>query len=173
MIQFQATILKFARQGEKTGWTYIEIPEAIAQQLKPGNKKSFRVKGRIDNYSLKGMSLLPMGGGNFIMAVNATIRKGIGKAKGSMVRLQLEEDKKGYQLPAAFLECLHDEPIAMEFFKKQTLSVQHYFGKWIDTAKTETTKIKRIAIAVTALSQKQSFSEMLRSQQKNRDELFK
>ena len=32
--------------GEKTGWSYIEIPAAIAQQLKPNYKKSFRVKGK-------------------------------------------------------------------------------------------------------------------------------
>ena len=44
MIKFTATILKFDKQGEKTGWTYIIIPSEMAQQLYPGNKKSFRVK---------------------------------------------------------------------------------------------------------------------------------
>ena len=38
MIKFTATILKFNEQGEKTGWTYIEIPADIAQQIKPNNK---------------------------------------------------------------------------------------------------------------------------------------
>ena len=42
MIKFTATIQKFASQGEKTGWTYIVIPAELAQQLSPGNKKSFR-----------------------------------------------------------------------------------------------------------------------------------
>jgi hypothetical protein len=45
MIKFTATLLKFDKQGEKTGWTYIEIPADLAQKLKPGNKKIFRVKG--------------------------------------------------------------------------------------------------------------------------------
>ena len=44
MIKFTATIKQFAEQGEKTGWTYIDVPENIALQLKPNNKKSFRVK---------------------------------------------------------------------------------------------------------------------------------
>ena len=70
MIQFTTTIHKFEKQGEKTGWTYIEIPADIAQQIKPGNKKSFRVKGKLDNYKIAGVSLLPMGGGSFIMAIN-------------------------------------------------------------------------------------------------------
>ena len=44
MIQFTVTIHRFEKQGEKTGWTYIEIPSDIAQKLKPGNKKSFQGK---------------------------------------------------------------------------------------------------------------------------------
>ena len=35
MIQFTTTIHKFGVKGEKTGWTYIEIPADLAQQLKP------------------------------------------------------------------------------------------------------------------------------------------
>lgn len=46
MIDYTTIILQFAEQGEKTGWTYIEIPADLAQQIKPGNKKSFRVKGK-------------------------------------------------------------------------------------------------------------------------------
>ena len=42
-IQFNAVIKKFDQKGEKTGWTYIDIPEKIAQQLIPGNKKAFRI----------------------------------------------------------------------------------------------------------------------------------
>ena len=38
MIQLKNTILKFDNKGKKTGWTYIEIPADIAQQIKPGNK---------------------------------------------------------------------------------------------------------------------------------------
>ncbi|MEJ0102256.1 MAG: DUF1905 domain-containing protein [Bacteroidota bacterium] len=71
MVQYTATILQFAEQGEKTGWTYIEIPADIAQKLKPGNKKSFRVKGKLDNHPIKKVALLPMGGGRFIMPLNA------------------------------------------------------------------------------------------------------
>jgi len=40
MISFSTTILQFAQQGEKTGWTYIVVPTAIAAKLNPGIKKS-------------------------------------------------------------------------------------------------------------------------------------
>ncbi|MEJ6978866.1 DUF1905 domain-containing protein [Pedobacter sp. P351] len=66
MIEYTAIILKFGEQGEKSGWTYIEVPEDIAQQLKPGNKKSFRVKGFLDLYKFDGIALLPMERGTLL-----------------------------------------------------------------------------------------------------------
>lgn len=166
MISYTTSILKFEKQGEKTGWTYIEVPEDIVQQLKPANKKSFRVKGKLDDYSIKQIALLPMGNGSFIMPLNATLRKGIGKRKGAMLIVKLELDKVPYQINAEFLECLADEPTAMEYFKSMTMSFQHYYSKWIETAKTEPTRTKRIALAVSSLARNMDFGEMLRSQKK-------
>ena len=76
MVEFNTIILQFAGQGEKTGWTYVEIPADIAQQMKPGNKKSFRVRGMLDGFAVAGIALMPMGNGNFIMALKAEVRKG-------------------------------------------------------------------------------------------------
>ncbi len=169
MISYTTTILRFDKQGEKTGWTYIEVPEDVAQQLKPGNKKSFRVKGKLDDHPIKQIALLPMGGGSFIMPINATLRKAIGKRKGARLNVQLAIDNVPYQVNAAFLECLADEPTALEYFNSMTMSFQHYYSKWIETAKTEPTRTKRIALAVSSLAHKMDFGEMLRSQKKLKD----
>jgi hypothetical protein len=166
MIEFTATLKQFSEQGEKTGWTYIEIPADIADALKPGNKKSFRVKGKLDKYPIDHVALLPMGGGSFIMAVNAEMRKGLGKKKGAMVKVKLQEDKKEFAFNKDFTDCLADEPAAKAFFSTLPGSHQRYFSKWIDSAKTEQTKTKRIAWAVTALSKKQGYNEMIRSHKK-------
>ncbi|MBK5269820.1 MAG: DUF1905 domain-containing protein [Bacteroidia bacterium] len=163
MVQFTTTLKKFDKQGEKTGWTYIDIPVDIAQQLKSGNNKEFKVKGKLDNYVIKRISLLPMGGGRFLIAVNAAMRKAIGKRHGAMIKVQLTEDKSEFVFNKDFLECLADEPAADEFFKTLPGSHQRYFSKWIDSAKTEYTKVKRIAIAVNALSKKWGYAEMIRA----------
>lgn len=163
MIHFKATMKRFEKQGEKTGWTYIEIPADLAQQLKPGNRKEFKVKGKLDNHVINRVSLLPMGGGLFILPVNAVMRKAIGKRHGAMVTVQLTEDKTAFVFNTDFMECLADEPAAGDFFKTLPGSHQRYFSKWIDDAKTEQTKTKRIAQAVTALSKKQGYAEMIRS----------
>jgi hypothetical protein len=171
MVQFTATILQFASQGEKTGWSYIEVPADIAQKLKPGNKKSFRVKGRLDSYAIKNVALMPMGAGNFILPINGDMRKGTGKRKGAMLKVQLQAEAKQPPLSAEFLDCLADEPRALEFFNTLTPGHQRYFSTWIESAKTVQTKSKRIAESVTALSKKFGYGEMIRSLKKNREEL--
>jgi Domain of unknown function (DUF1905)/Bacteriocin-protection, YdeI or OmpD-Associated len=170
LVQFNTTIRQFAQQGEKTGWTYVEVPAKIATQLKPGNKKTFRVKGKLDNYRIAGIALIPMGGGNFIMALNASMRKQLRKEKGAPLSLQLEVDSKAQQVSRELLECLGDEPKALEFFNKLPRSHQQYFSKWIDGAKTEPTRSKRIGKAVTALAHGLHFGQMLRILNQNRAE---
>jgi len=164
MISFKATLQKFDQQGEKSGWTYIPIPAKIALQLKPGNKKSFRVKGSIDEFPIKSISLLPMGDGDFIMAVNAAMRKALMKRKGDVVKLSLEVDNAALKISAALLACMDDEPEAMAFFRKLPGSHQQYYSKWIESAKTDATKTKRIALAINAFSLKLSFAQMMRMQ---------
>ncbi|MFM7857170.1 MAG: YdeI/OmpD-associated family protein, partial [Flammeovirgaceae bacterium] len=56
---------------------------------------------------------------------------------------------------------LKDEPAAYLHFKKLSGSHQKYFSKWIDAAKTTSTKAKRIALAVTALGQQKGYAEMI------------
>jgi len=158
---------KFEKQGEKTGWTYIEVPADLAQKLKPGNKKEFKVKGKLDNHVINRISLLPMGGGIFIMPINAAMRKAIGKRHGAMLKVQLEADDSPFVFNADFMECLDDEPTAKKFFQTLPGSHQRYFSKWIDSAKTDPTKTKRIAQAVSALAKKMGFPEMMRSFKKD------
>ncbi|MFM7022731.1 MAG: YdeI/OmpD-associated family protein [Flavobacteriales bacterium] len=163
MIKIQVEILRFQNQGEKTGWTYIEIPAAIAEKLKPGNKKSFRVKGKLDNYAIKGVALLPMGEGNFIMALNATMRKAIKKGEGDELTVQLQEDKAKLEMDADLMACLNEEPDALKQFNSLAPGHRNYFSKWIESAKTSPTKEKRIAQTIDALLRKWDFGEMVRN----------
>lgn len=165
VVQFIVTIKKFDKQGEKTGWTYFEIPADLAKKIKPGNKKSFRVKGKLDSFKISGIALLPMGGGAFIMALNGAMRKAIHKRHGAMLKVQLQEDENPFQFNKEFMECLADEPGAKSFFETLSGSHQRYFSKWIDSAKTEPTKTKRIAMTINALAKKWGYPQMLRASQ--------
>ncbi|WP_242696533.1 YdeI/OmpD-associated family protein [Longitalea luteola] len=171
MVTFTTTLLQFEQQGEKTGWTYIEIPADLAQKLKPGNKKTFRVKGKLDNFAIKAAAVMPMGGGNFILPINATMRKGIGKRKGAMVKVQLQEDKAEVPINAELLECLQDDPDAQAHFNKLSKSHQLYFSKWIDSAKTEATRTNRLARTLIALGKGWDYGQMLRAGKQDKEGL--
>jgi hypothetical protein len=163
MVQFTTTIKKFNDKGEKTGWSYIEIPAAIAEKIKPNNKKTFRVKTILDNCEFAGLALLPMGDGNFILALNGLMRKKIKKQKGASLKVNIEADNNPVKLNAELMECLADEPEALSFFNKLTPGHRKYFSNWIDSAKTDATKAKRIAQTLTALSNHQHYGEMIRA----------
>jgi uncharacterized protein YdeI (YjbR/CyaY-like superfamily) len=87
-----------------------------------------------------------------------------------MVKVQLIEDKSEFVFNSDLMECLNDEPDAFNFFKTLRGSHQRYFSKWIDSAKTEQTKAKRIAQAVNALAKKQGYPEMLRASKIDRED---
>jgi Domain of unknown function (DUF1905)/Bacteriocin-protection, YdeI or OmpD-Associated len=171
MIKFSTTILKFDQQGEKTGWTYIAIPAKIAQQLKPHTKKSFRVKGKLDDFAIEKVALIPMGGGDFIMAVNAAMRKGMGKRKGATIKVSIEADDTPILVPAELLECMADEPEALLYFNSLPQGHRNYFTKWIDSAKTDATKAKRIALVIKTMVRKMDFGAMLREDREERKKL--
>ena len=166
MIKFKTFIEKFDKQGEKTGWTYLEISAAQAMKINPGVKVGYRVKGKLDHFSFEKTALLPMGEGRFIMPLNAKIRKAIGKRPGDTLTVEMELDQRQIQPSADFMKCLNEDPEAMTFFKTLSGSHQRYFSKWIDDAKTMQTKTKRIVMALTAFSKKQGFQEMMRENRK-------
>jgi len=166
---FKAQLKKFDSMGEKTGWTYITIPQNIADKIKPGIKRSFRVKGTIDTHMIHGVALIPIGEGDFIIAVNKEMRKAIRKQIGAHVAVKIEEDNSPLILSPGLISCLEDEPAALKHFNSLLPSHQRYYSKWIESAKTDPTRTKRIAITINALANKISFSEMLRMKQEERN----
>ncbi|MBS1486167.1 MAG: DUF1905 domain-containing protein [Bacteroidetes bacterium] len=166
MIRFNTTILKFDKQGEKTGWTYIEITPVQAKKLNPGVKVGYRVKGKLDHFQFEKIALLPMGNGTFIIPLNGKIRKEIGKKMGDKLMVEMALDKRQIEPSADFMKCLKEDENALKFFKTLPGSHQRYFSKWIEDAKTVQTKTKRIVMALTAFSNKQGFPQMIRANRK-------
>ena len=163
---------KLGQQGEKTGWTIINIPAKIANKLKPGTKKSFRVKGKLDDFAIEKVALVPMGGGDFIMAINAAMRKGTRKQKGDEVKVQLQVDDAPILPPSELIECMADEPEALKYFNSLPQGHRNYFTKWIDSAKTDVTKAKRIALVIKTMVRKMDFGAMLREERDERKKLM-
>ena len=173
MPTFTTILQKFGEKGDKTRWTYIEIPVAVTDALKPGHKTPFRVKGTLDNYPIKLTALLPLGRnvpritddqeGGFMLPVNATMRRGMGKdEEGTPVQVTLEVDNDPLPQSADLLECLEDDPDAKRHFESLAKSHQNYFSNWIEEARTPDTKAKRIAQSLRGLAMGMNFGEMIR-----------
>lgn len=170
MVDYNTIILQFGEYGDKTGWTYIEVPADIAQQLKPNDKRSFRVRGFLDELAIAGMSLMPMGEGKHILALRQEIRKGIRKSAGAMLRVRLEFDVDfKLEMPEDLQECFDFEPEAADYFNSITKSHQGYFIKWINDAKTPETRANRIVSTVNASLRRMDYGAMLRERKKLRE----
>ena len=76
-------------------------------------------------------------------------------------------------LMAALMECLQDEPEALKHFNSLPQGHRNYFTKWIETAKTEPTKTKRIALVIKTMVRKMDFGAMLREERDERKMLGK
>jgi hypothetical protein len=172
MITFQTLIKKYGQMGEKTGWTYLDIPSHIAKELKPSCKVSFRIKGTIDSYKFNGLALLPVGDGDFILPLKQAIRKAIAKESGAMVKLILEEDIDfKVEMPEDLEACLTEQDEFMDNFMKLSKSHRNYFINWINEAKTEVTRVKRLTQTVQAMELGMDFGTMIRTNKAKKNAL--
>lgn len=167
MLSFTAALQKFGQKSEETGraslgWTYIDIPADVTEQLQPGRRTSFRVQGRLDQYVFQQVALMPTGDGTFILLVNAAMRRALRKEAGATVTVTLDVDDVPPALSADLLACLDDEPRARAFFDTLPPGHQRYFSRWIDEAKTPDTKAKRLTQAVNGLALGLGYGDMIR-----------
>ena len=162
MVEFEAEIIRYAKNGEKTGWTFVEVPWDIAEQIKPKTKTTYRVKGYLDAFEISQVALVPIGEGNFILPLNAEMRKHIKKQVGDKLKVSLEEESQELPISGDLLASLELEPEALELFNSYPRGHQRYYSNWVESAKTYETKSKRIYMCVYGLLHKMDYGQMIR-----------
>ena len=139
------------RFSGKGGWTYISLPEI------PKDKEAafgiVKVKGRIDDYEISGVTLMSFSG-ILIMAVKAEIRKAIGKEEGDYVHVTLYKDDSVFSIPDDFKELLIAEGV-YETFKSHKQWEQRMCVKWIFSAKRKETVKERITKTIYKLKRRE------------------
>lgn len=143
----------------KGGWTYTIIPEIL-----PDKKSPFgwvKVKGSIDGFKIRNYHLMPTvtGTGKLFLSVKAEIRKKIKKEAGDYVHIILYSDNDPLEIPEELLLCLQDDTEALDFFNLLNESEQQNYVKWIYSAKTDQTKVDRIAKTIVRLAKQQKFAD--------------
>ena len=139
----------------KPSWTYTIIPE-----IPPDKNSPFgwvKVKGSIDGVEIRKYHLMPSGEGTLMLFVKSEIRKKIKKQAGDYVHIILYPDNEPLEVPEELLLCLQEDTEALKFFNSLNESEQHNYVKWIYSAKTEQTKVERIAKTLDRLSKHKKF----------------
>lgn len=148
--------LLLERFDGKGGWTFIRLPDMPKGQGYFGMQK---VRGFIDQYELAPCSLMPFKKGVMMLPVKAAIRKQIKKEAGDQVRLILyavgQQTKE--IIPDDFLECLRDEPGALQAFQALPAAEQEKCLQWLMEVSVPEARIQRMADTINHLAAGRSY----------------
>lgn len=132
-------------------WTYLNIPKDVSETF--GSKGQVKVKGSINGYRFQS-TVLPMGDGTHYLVVGKSIRDQIQAAQGDMVKVMLELDAEDRQVvvPGDLVQAFVNQPQAKDVFEKLSNSHKKEYLNWIQGAKQEETRRRRIEKALELLS---------------------
>ena len=131
-------------------WTYLDVPFNVEDAF--CKKGQVKVKGTINDFPYRS-SVMPHGDGTHYMVVNQTIREAIGLNRGDKVNVTMEIDlePRTVEVPEDFQKLLDEDPTAKTKFEGFTYSHKKEWVDWINAAKREETRVKRIQKAILEL----------------------
>jgi hypothetical protein len=132
------------------GATGILIPFSVEKVF--GSKARVPVRGTINGFPFRS-SVFPMGGGNHYMAVNRATREGAGAKGGDSVSVVMEVDTEPrvVAVPADFKKALARNKEVKAAFDKLSYTHRKEFVQWVEGAKKEETRARRIEKALVML----------------------
>ncbi|CAN5158658.1 hypothetical protein BH20GEM2_BH20GEM2_16310 [soil metagenome] len=134
---FSATI----EQGDRGG-AFVTVPFDVEQVF--GAKRP-KVRATFDGVPYRG-SLARMGGRHHVLGVLKEIRERIGKGVGDTVRVTVEADTEPrvVQVSDDLAAALRTKVDAATFFEELSYSHRREYVSWIEEAKRESTRRRRI-----------------------------
>jgi len=146
---FESTLQKPDTPGS---WTYLVIPLNIEEIF--GSKGQVKVRGTINGYPYRS-SAMPSGDGTHYMVVKKAIRDKIKATQGSIVKVTLARDQENriVALPDDVKQALESDERAYNIFGTFSYSRRKEYVDWIESAKTEATRLRRIHTALEKISQ--------------------
>jgi len=124
-----------------------------------GTKGRIKVKATFDGVEYRG-SLAPMGMEFHLLGINKEIRKAINKNIGDKVNVVIEQDLKPriVEVPKDFQAALNKNKSAKEIFENFAYTHKKEYVRWIEEAKKEETRKRRITKAVKMIGEGIKFS---------------
>jgi Bacteriocin-protection, YdeI or OmpD-Associated/Domain of unknown function (DUF1905) len=131
------------------GGAFVEIPFDVEAAF--GSKRP-KVQAMIEGHPYRG-TLVRMGTDCHIFPVLKEIREQVGKDFGDEVEITLEADLEPriIAVPPDLAELFEQAPEVRTFFEKLAYTHQKEYVNWINDAKQETTRQKRVAKTIEML----------------------
>jgi Domain of unknown function (DUF1905)/Bacteriocin-protection, YdeI or OmpD-Associated len=129
---------------------FVEFPYSVEQEF--GTKGQVKVQVQFDGIRYRG-SLAKMGHHCHFVGITQEIRKAIGKGPGDLVQVVLQKDDapRVVQLPDDLTALLNKNPQADHFFRKLSYTHKKEYVEWINSAKKQETRQKRLEKTIAML----------------------
>lgn len=113
--------------------------------------KRFPVRATVNGYSWR-TSVARMGG-EFVVGLSRAVREGAGVAAGERVdvELVLDSDPREVEVPQPLTDALDADPAARAAFDALAYTHRKEFARWIEEAKREETRARRVGQALEML----------------------
>jgi hypothetical protein len=136
-------------QNAGGGGAFVEVPFDVEQEF--GSKRP-RVKALIEGVPYRGI-LTRMGTECHILGIRKEIREQVGKTFGDEINVTLEPDteERVVEVPAELKKAFKTEEDAKAFFDKLPYTHKREYVTWINEAKKEETRQKRIVKTIEML----------------------
>lgn len=150
-IRFKAKLLRPAKSGEDDSWSFLILPRAASEKLPRRGRTT--VEGTINDHPFQA-TLEPDGQLSHWLRVDKKLRETCQVNAGEMVTLEITPVKQEPEpeVPADLLEALIASPKAKAVWDETTTIARVDWIHWIETAKQEKTRKRRIDNACDMLA---------------------
>ena len=133
------------------GGAFVTIPFDVEKVFE---KKQVKVKSTIAGEMYLG-SLVRMGGDCHVLGVRKEILEKAGKTFGDEIEVEIEEDteRREVSIPQDLKQALEDDPEAGDIFSQLSYTHQKEYVQWIEEAKRDKTRQRRVAQTIEMLKQ--------------------
>ena len=120
--------------------------------------KRFPVVATVNGYTWR--TTVTRMGGEFLLGLNRAVRQDAGVEAGDTVDVELELDSapREVEVPTALADALDSDPEARAAFDRLSYTNRKEFARWIDEAKRDETRRRRLSRAVEMLRQGETLS---------------
>jgi hypothetical protein len=113
--------------------------------------KRFPVRATVNGYTWR-TTVVRMRG-EFLLGLSKAVREAAGAQAGDTVDVELELDNapREVEVPEALAAALNGDPVAADAFEKLAFTHRKEFAGWIDDAKKDETRSRRVTQALEML----------------------